>query len=130
LEGEVRSLSADTALAALHEVQSGFDAAAQSAGARVELEVKHEYTGYHLAEGDPVVLRARQAFDSLASARASALVVSGGGSDANEFNARGLRSCVLGIGAEGCHTVAERVRISDIELLTRWVMRTVEGTAR
>jgi tripeptide aminopeptidase len=127
LEGEVRSLSADRAVAALHELESAFQAAAQAAGARVELDVKHEYAGYSLSEEDPVVLRAVDAFDGLGEASPSALVVSGGGSDANEFNARGLRTCVLGIGAEGCHTVAERVHVSDLELLTRWVMRIVEG---
>ena len=52
-------------------------------------------------------------------------VTAGGCSDANEFNARGVRACVLGIGAENCHSVSERMRLSQLELLTRWVVQIV-----
>src|SRR5581483_1308983 len=64
LEGEVRSLAADRAAEVLHSIESAFETAAQAAGARVELEQKQEYLGYHLAEEAPVVLRAREAFES------------------------------------------------------------------
>ena len=46
----------------------------------------------------------------------------GGGSDANEFNAMGLECCVLGIGAEHCHSVRERVAVSELVRLTEWVL--------
>ena len=48
-----------------------------------------------------------------------------GGSDANELNGRGVRACVLGIGAENCHSVSERMSLSQLELLTRWVLQIV-----
>jgi tripeptide aminopeptidase len=126
LEGEVRSLSAEKAAEVLREIESSFEASAQDAGARLEMDAKQEYRGYDLSADDPVVLRAREAFEGLDAGRVGSLISSGGGSDANEFNARGLRTCVLGIGAEGCHTVSERVRVSEIELLTRWVLGIVD----
>ena len=54
-------------------------------------------------------------------------VSAGGGSDANEFNARGVRACVLGIGAENCHNLSERMSFSQLELLSRWMLRMVRS---
>jgi tripeptide aminopeptidase len=127
LEGEVRSLSADRATEVVKRVESLFREVADTAGANLDLRVTHEYAGYRLANDDPLVEDARVAFDSLEVGRSSELVTTGGGSDANEFNARGLRACVLGIGAENCHSVRERISIDELDLLTRWVLRIVDG---
>ena len=125
LEGEVRSLSVERASAVAAEVESVFGEVARGAGAELDLQMRREYAGYTLAENEPLVRRARQAFDAL-QAGPSQVVATGGGSDANEFNARGLRACVLGIGAEACHSVAERISIEQLELLARWVLQIVE----
>jgi tripeptide aminopeptidase len=126
LEGEVRSLSASRAADVINRVESIFREAVAAARADLDLRVVEEYAGYRLAEDDPVVEDAREAFDRLETGRQANLVTTGGGSDANEFNARGLHACVLGIGAEECHSVRERISIDELELLTRWVLRLVE----
>lgn len=125
LEGEVRSLSAERASEVVARIKTVFTDVAREAGAELDLQMRLEYSGYTLAEDEPLVLRARQAFEALQPG-SSQLVATGGGSDANEFNARGLRACVLGIGAEACHSVAERISIEQLDLLTRWVHQIVE----
>jgi len=55
------------------------------------------------------------------------LVPSGGGSDANDVNARYLRACALGSGAEKCHSLSERMSFSQLELLSRWMLQVVRS---
>jgi tripeptide aminopeptidase len=132
LEGEVRGQSPARAEQATRAIQAAFESAAADAEAEVEISIERLYTGYELAEMDPVVALAGRAFGALTrtGGAASRLVRSGGGSDANELNANGITACVLGIGAEHCHSVGERIAIAELELLTAWTLELVNQTAR
>ena len=44
------------------------------------------------------------------------------GVGANEFNHMGIESCVLGIGAEHCHSVRERIATTELVRLADWVL--------
>jgi tripeptide aminopeptidase len=125
LEGEVRSLAEDRAADVAASIQTTFTDVVRRNSAELDFQLVRQYAGYTLSDNEPVVARARQAFENL-NPGGSQLVTSGGGSDANEFNARGLRACVLGIGAEGCHSVAERICLDQLELLTTWVLKMLE----
>lgn len=120
LVGEVRSLDADRLALRGNAVCAGFESAAADFGAQVQVDLEHVYRGYHLNEQAPSVDRARRAFATLGETAYTA--TTGGGSDANEFNAAGLECCVLGIGAEACHSVRERVAVRELERLTDWVL--------
>lgn len=126
LEGEVRSLDAAQADERVQAIRDTFQSVAASAGAEIDVSIRQLYAGYQLADADDVVARPSRAFAELAGGGPSTLIRSGGGSDANEFNARGLPASVLGIGAEGCHSVQERVSVSELERLTAWVLALVE----
>ena len=125
LEGEVRSLAEDRAAGVAANIETTFTEVARRNSAELDFQLVRQYAGYTLSDDEPVVTRARQAFENL-DPGGSQLVTSGGGSDANEFNARGLRACVLGIGAEGCHSVAERISLDQLELLTSWLLKMLE----
>ena len=129
LEGEVRSHVAARAAALTHAIREAFESAAAEAGAQAEVEVQRSYAGYELAENDRVVALAGRAFAAL-DGGVSEQMRSGGGSDANELNARGITACVLGIGAEACHSVQERIRLSELELLTTWALEIVNEAAQ
>jgi tripeptide aminopeptidase len=129
LEGEVRSHDAARAAACGRAIREVFENVAAETGGHVEIDLQPLYAGYELAEDDPVVATASRAVGALAGAGPSRLLRSGGGLDANELNARGISSCVLGIGAEGCHSVHESIRVSELELLTEWVLELVKQTA-
>jgi tripeptide aminopeptidase len=126
LEGEVRSLDASRAEEVAGGIRATFEEVARDAGARTEIVIQPEYAGYTLGADEAAVVEARRAFEALEGGETSELVRSGGGSDANELNARGVRACVLGIGAENCHSVAERISVSQLELLTRWLLQIVQ----
>jgi tripeptide aminopeptidase len=130
LEGEVRSLVPKRAADATRAIQQTFESAAAEAGASAEVNVQQLYAGYELAGNSPVIALARQAYAALESGGASTLLRSGGGSDANELNVRGITACVLGIGAEACHSVDERLPISALEQLTAWILEIVNQAAQ
>jgi tripeptide aminopeptidase len=130
LEGEVRSHVAERADNAMHSIRAAFESAAAEAGAHAEVEQDQLYAGYELDENEPVVALARRAFASLDGGGRSTLLKTGGGSDANELNVRGIRACVLGIGAEACHSVQERISVDELERLTAWALEIVSHAAR
>ena len=120
LVGEVRSLESERVVARAQAIEDAFQHAAAKLGAEIEVDVQRVYAGYRLADSAPAVRRARAAFAALGGdARLSS---TGGGSDANEFNAAGLECCVLGIGAEACHSVRERIAVSELGRLTDWIL--------
>ncbi len=71
--------------------------------------------GYRFGEDDPSVLRAEAAIRSagLAPWRATTC----GGSDANEFNAKGLPTVVISVGYLGIHTNQESMPIDELDRL-------------
>jgi tripeptide aminopeptidase len=129
LTGEVRSLVAERASAVLSRIRETFETVAREAGASVEIDTSHGYAGYELARDAPLIELARDAFADLSGGGSSELLKTGGGSDANELNARGITACVLGIGAQGCHSVEERIAVDQLELLTNWVLAIVQRAA-
>jgi len=96
-------------------------------GARVEVETTRHYSGFHLSDDDPVVRMACDAIRSLSMQ--PKLLPSGGGSDANVFNARGLPAVVLGVGYRNIHTHAESIAIEDLISTSRLVAALIETAA-
>jgi tripeptide aminopeptidase len=124
IEGEARSRDAGKLAAQVEHLRSCFNAGARAAGAEVDVEVEHEFLAYQISPGAPVARLA------LAAGRRAGLepifAATGGGSDANNFNAAGLPMVVLGIGCSGAHTVNERIAISELEALSRYVVALVD----
>jgi tripeptide aminopeptidase len=129
LEGEVRSLVAARAASAVHAIRDVFASTALEANAHAQVDVQQLYAGYELTDSNAVVALARRAFASVDGGGESSMQRSGGGSDANELNARGIAACVLGIGAEACHSVDERLSLAELERLTAWVLEIVNQAA-
>lgn len=120
LQGEVRSLVPEKVrshVATLSEIMQS--AAAEFAGS-VTIETVTSYQAYQLREdSEPVSRAARAAADIGVPVCYKA---TGGGSDANHFNIRGLPTVVLSCGYEKVHTTAERIPLKQLVLLTEWVL--------
>ena len=127
LGGEARSLDSAKLEAQVAHMVERCEAGARQVGAQVELQVEHAYLPYRIDSESPVARLA-----AAAAGRAGLTPTfspTGGGSDANNFNAAGLPMVVLGIGCIGGHTVDERVAVSDLEALARQVVALVEEAA-
>ncbi|MFA6548557.1 MAG: M20/M25/M40 family metallo-hydrolase, partial [Candidatus Margulisiibacteriota bacterium] len=54
----------------------------------------------------------------------------GGGSDANVFNASGIQTIIMGVGADQVHTLGERIAITDLIKGTQIIINLLEGLSR
>lgn len=113
LEGEARSLDNAKAAALAGELSRAIEHAAAEIGTSVELTVRQEYAAYRWGEAEPIVQEAIRA--ARAIGLTPALRASGGGSDANTFNEKGIRCVNLAIGMRDMHTVAESISVGDLE---------------
>lgn len=127
LEGEVRSLNRKKMEALITEIIENFTKAVEAAGAKSEVRVNFEYPEFRLDLEMPVVRYA-----SLAAEKADLQVrheTSGGGSDANIFNASGIPTANLGIGMQQVHTREEFLELHDLIDDVRWLFELVRVVA-
>ena len=110
----------DAMLAAFHEE-------AALAGATVDVTLDHAYTHYELPMDSPTLQIAE-----IAAERAGLeflLRVTGGGADANIFNAFGIPTTVLGCGMVNIHRHDEYCTISDMVRSTQLVVAIAQTAA-
>jgi tripeptide aminopeptidase len=124
IEGEARSRDAAKLAAQVEHMLACCRAGAEGVGAEVEVEVEHDYLPYRVEPDAPVARLAAAAV--VRSGLRPRFEATGGGSDANNFNAGGLPMVVLGIGCSGAHTVNERIATSELEALAGLVVALVE----
>jgi tripeptide aminopeptidase len=98
------------------QVQAMLDAATFAANlAECELEsrIEPEYEGYRFSRSDPAVRLAARALE--ACGREPVYIESGGGADANVWNARGLQCVNLCNGMAEIHTASEHIAAADLD---------------
>jgi tripeptide aminopeptidase len=110
---EVRSHDEGKAVAVAREMLESAAFAASLADCEVESEVRPSFPGYRFREGDEPVRLAAAALERCGYTPSYAL--SGGGADANVFNARGLQCVNLANGMMEIHTPDEHIAVADLE---------------
>jgi tripeptide aminopeptidase len=111
--GEVRSHDEPKAIELAREMVESAAFAASLADCEVESEIRPSFPGYRFREGDLPVRLAARALERVGYT--PSYVLSGGGADANVFNARGLHCVNLANGMTDIHTPNERIAIADLE---------------
>jgi len=120
LMGEVRSLEPSRVRDQLDALTVAMQSAADECGGRVEITELPCYPAYRLAEDAEPARRAARAAERIGVP--VRFKSSGGGSDANIFNTRGVPAVVLCCGYEQVHTTGERMPLEQLEQLTRMVL--------
>lgn len=110
---EVRSQQESKAVELVREMLESAAFAASLADCEVESDVRPSFPGYRFRESDPGVRLAAAALERAGYTPTYAL--SGGGADANVFNARGLTCVNLANGMTDIHTPDERIAVADLE---------------
>ena len=110
---ESRSLANEKLDIQSRHMKECFEEAAREYGAAVEVDVQRSYAAFKLTEQDPVVGHCIKVMRLLGLE--PELVSTGGGSDCNVFNARGMTAVDLAIGMTDVHTREESIKISDME---------------
>ena len=100
--------------------------AASLAECEVESEVRPSFPGYRFRESDtPVAARRDGATQRRASSRP--MRSSGGGADANVFNARGLSCVNLANGMMEIHTPDEHIAVADLDAMVEVTLALVDA---
>jgi len=112
---EVRSHDERKAIDLVREMLESAAFAASLAECEVESEVRPSFPGYRFGESDAPVRLAAAALER--TGFEPSYVLSGGGADANVFNARGLACVNLANGMMEIHTPDEHIAVSDLDAM-------------
>jgi tripeptide aminopeptidase len=125
ISAEARSTDPVRLADQLSKMRQALEDAALEAGGQVDITVRSNYRSFRL---DPTAAPVRLAESA---ARRIGLPVrhrsTGGGSDANFLNERGIPTAVLCCGFEKVHTCGERMAVSQLTLLAEWVAAILTG---
>ncbi len=124
---EVRSHDESKAIELVREMLESAAFAASLAECEVESEVRPSFPGYRFKESDAPVRLAATALEQAGFEPSYAL--SGGGADANVFNARGLECVNLANGMMEIHTPEEHIAVADLEAMVEVTLALVDAAA-
>ncbi|MGR6838553.1 M20/M25/M40 family metallo-hydrolase [Aliivibrio wodanis] len=119
IEGEARSLDDVKLAKQVEHMESTFKAAADKHGAEIEIISTRAYNAYKIADENPHVASIKEAFESINIEPFTK--PTGGGSDANVFNEKGLTTVNLSTGMAKVHTTEEFIKVSDMVDITRFL---------
>jgi tripeptide aminopeptidase len=127
VEAEVRSLDHDEATRTVGAVVDAITWAASSTETDVDTEIEEHFHAYRMSESETCVVAAMNALrdcgiDPVPRA-------TGGGSDANAFQAKGFRCLNVANGTEANHTPDERVSAAALETMLDVTLRLVARAA-
>ncbi len=127
LTGEARSRNVARLDAQTAAMRRALEDAARAFETTVEIDIARSYLGYELGPDEPMVHALSAA--CRAEGVEPQLVPTGGGSDANIFNADGRQVVNLSMGASGEHTTHEQVAVNDMVMCARIVLRCLRSLA-
>ena len=130
IKGETRSLTASKREAQTKSMVAALEETARANGTTADVVVETIYPDFKLGEKDRVVIIAARAARQLGMN--PNLVKTGGGSDANIFNNRGIAVANLGIAMQKVHTTDEYICSEDLVSNARYLLEiisTVQETA-
>jgi tripeptide aminopeptidase len=128
LKGEARSRSESKLVAQTEHMVGLLRRAADALGAQVEASVRRSYGAYDIPESAPLIQEVSAALR--ACGLEPRLQPSGGGSDANVFNAAGIEAVNLGVGYTNPHSVDEQLAVADLLAMPRVVLALLLSAGR
>jgi tripeptide aminopeptidase len=127
LVAEVRSHDESKANDLVREMLETAAFAASLSECELESEVRPSFPGYRFRESDPPVVLAANALRNAGFEPTYAL--SGGGADANVFNARGLSCVNLANGMMEIHTPDEHIAVADLDAMVEVTLALVDAAS-
>ncbi len=122
---EVRSLDERKVADVLEEMLEAATFAASLGECDVETEVDADYRGYRFKRDDEPVRIAVAAFER--TGHEPRFETTGGGADANVFNARGLECLNLANGMIDIHTPDERIAVDDLDTMVEVTLALIDA---
>jgi tripeptide aminopeptidase len=124
VNGEARSLNPGKLHGQTVHMVEAAKAAAEKYGAEVECIVENSYSSFNIDTNSQLV---QISLEALSKIGVSASIEStGGGSDANILNGRGIPTLVFGINDRNAHTVEESIPVDDLIKVAEFVVSIIE----
>ncbi len=120
IKGETRSTSEDELISILGSIKDFCSEISKSNETKIEFSSKREYDGYSLSESSQIISRLKNA--AIKIEKAPEVVPTGGGSDANFFNLKGIPTAVISCGMDKVHTHNEQILVKDLIDSTRMLL--------
>ena len=120
VKGEVRSHAEKKLQQYTQQIVDEMETAATKANARADVTITRSYTSFRLRESDALVKRVAEVAKALELD--PDFVSAGGGSDANIFNAHGIRTLIVSAGVMNPHTTSEYVALPDMISCTEFLV--------
>lgn len=124
IKAEARSLCNQKLQAQSNHMKECFENAAKEFGAEVEVEISRMYSAFTIDENDELVNLAKKAYSNIGIEAFTES--SGGGSDINILNAKGIKTINLGIGERKCHTLEEHLHIKDLVNVSKVILEIIK----
>ena len=128
LEGEARSRDEDKLDQQIEHMINIFEKSARKYSAEVNIDVERMYSAFDLTKDDDSVKLVTNAAHNLGVE--PKLEATGGGSDANIFNAQGIETVNLGIGMTDVHSTAENIKVSDLVAAVNYSIEIVKESSK
>lgn len=119
IEAEARSTNDSKLSNQVDHMINTFEAAAEKHGAQVDIVSTRAYNAYSIDDNDPLVASVKDAF--VANDIEPKTQPTGGGSDANNFNEKGVKTVNLSTGMAKVHTTEEFITIADMTSITEFM---------
>ncbi len=123
--GEARSRDESKLDRQVAAMRQAFEEAAQRHGAQVEIETFRAYGAQKIDPEAPIVQLCTAAAQR--TGLRPHLIETGGGSDVNIFNMRGIEAVNLSVGYQEIHSTNEHIAIADLEKCARLVFALLEA---
>jgi tripeptide aminopeptidase len=115
VECEARSIDHERAAAVAGDIVDAMTQAGTDRACDVEIDVQELFRGFRMAKNAPTVAIASAALEEVGVEPRH--IVTGGGSDANSFQARGLECLNVANGTRGAHQPDECVTVEALETM-------------
>jgi tripeptide aminopeptidase len=112
IEAEARSRDEGKLEAQTHHMRECFEKAVNKHGGSMEFKVDREYPAFNINMDDPIISILKNA--ACEAGVELRLEATGGGSDTNIINSRGIRAVNLSVGMDKVHSVEEQINIEDM----------------
>ena len=123
VEGEVRSHNDGKLSTQTKKMKNILNEYTEKLNGNIEYDIEQLYKSFEINENEKIIKIIKEAAKK--TSLSFELTSSGGGSDANIFNVKGLTSVNLGSAMENVHSTEERVKISNLLKLIKFLINII-----
>lgn len=127
IEGELRSISEEKLDKYTSQWVASFKNSIEAEKASVQIDVERAYGGYSIPEDHPIMDLLRKATGNLNLPLIPE--TTGGGSDTNVLNTKGIPSVNLSVGMTNVHETKEKISISDMTKAVALIVELIKSNA-